>query len=55
MKMKDIVKETRIWKEDYLNTDVVVAEKRKQYCIKQTKSGRKDSFKIWQEARRKYK
>ena len=55
MKMKDIVKETRIWKSDYLDLDVKVAEKRKEYCLEQHRLGRTDGYAIYQESRRKYK
>tara|TARA_R100001510_G_C7614280_1_gene176930 strand:- start:305 stop:478 length:174 start_codon:yes stop_codon:yes gene_type:complete len=57
MKMKDIIKKTehRFWKTDYLNTDVKVIKKRKEYCKQQTLLGRKDTFKIYEEARRKFK
>lgn len=55
MKMKEKVKETRIWKTEYLNLDVSVAEQRQEYCKIQTESGRKDHYKIYEEARRKYK
>jgi len=57
MKMKDIIRkaEHRFWKTDYLNTDIKVIKKRKEYCKQQTLSGRKDSFKIHEEARRKFK
>ncbi len=55
MKMKHLVKETRIWKKDYLELDVKIAEQRKAYCKKQTKLGRKDAFRIYEESRRKFK
>ena len=57
MKMKDRIRKTehRFWKTDYLNTDVKVIKKRKEYCKQHTLSGRKDSFKIYEEARRKFK
>jgi len=45
----------RIYKTEYLNLDVSVAEKRHEYCRKQSKSGRKDHYKIYEEARRKFK
>ena len=55
MKMKDIVNETRIWKKDYLNLDVKIAEQRREYCRKQTRLGRKDHHKIFEESRRLFK
>lgn len=55
MKMKEIVKETRIWKKDYLNLDVKIAEQRKEYCKLQVLSGRKDTYEIYEESRRLFK
>ena len=55
MKMREVVRETRIWKEEYLNLDVKVAEQRREYCKIQNMSGRKDSFKIYTEAKRLFK
>ena len=57
MKMKDRIRKTehRFWKTDYLNTDVKVIKKRKEYCKQQTLLGRKDTFKMYEEARRKFK
>ena len=57
MKMKEIIPTMnhRLFKPEYLNLDVSVAEKRQEYCRKQSKSGRKDHYKIYEEARRKYK
>ena len=57
MKMKEIIPtmNQRIYKTEYLNLDVSVAEKRHEYCRKQSKSGRKDHYKIYEEARRKFK
>lgn len=55
MKMREVVRETRIWKEDYLNLDVKVAEQRREYCKIQNLSGRKDHYKIYEEARRLFK
>ena len=57
MKMKEIIPmmNQRIYKTEYLNLDVSVAEKRKEYCRKQNKIGRKDHYKIYEEARRKFK
>ena len=48
--MREVVRETRIWKEDYLNLDVKVAEQRREYCKIQNLSGRKDHYKIYEEA-----
>jgi len=57
MKMKEIipVTEHRIWKTDYLNSKVSTVEKRRNYCREQTRLGRKDSYNIYEEARRKYR
>tara|TARA_R100000231_G_scaffold137375_1_gene113677 strand:- start:919 stop:1086 length:168 start_codon:yes stop_codon:yes gene_type:complete len=55
MKMREVVKETRIWKEEYLNLDVIVAKQRSEYCKIQNMSGRKDHYKIYEEARRLFK
>lgn len=55
MKMKEIVKEQRIWKDEYLNLDVKVAEQRREYCRMQTQSGRKDHYTIYEEAKRFFK
>lgn len=55
--MKDVipVSEHRYWKRDFLNTYVTTINKRKEYCKYQTLLGRKDSFKIYEEARRKFR
>lgn len=55
MKMKDKVKEPRIWKDAYLNLDVKVAEQRSEYFKIQYISGRKDTYKIYEEAKRLFK
>ena len=57
IRMKDVipVSEHSYWKRDFLNTYVSTNNKRKEYCKYQTLSGRKDSFKIYEEARRKFK
>jgi len=57
MKMKEIipVTEHRIWKTDYLNSKVSTVEKRRNYCREQTRLGRRDSYNIYEEARRKYR
>lgn len=55
MKVREIVTNPHIWKTDYLNLDVKIAEKRKEYCKLQTKLGRKDSYNIYLEAKRRYK
>ena len=55
--MKDVipVSEHRYWKRDFLNTYVSTNNKRKEYCKYQTLLGRKDSFQIYEEARRKFR
>ena len=57
IRMRDVIptNEHRYWKKDFLNTYVTTNNKRKEYCKYQTLSGRKDSFKIYEEARRKFK
>ena len=57
IRMRDVIptSEHRYWKRDFLNTYVTTINKRKEYCKYQTLSGRKDSFKIYEEARRKFK
>ena len=57
MKMKDRIRKTehRFWKTDYLNTNVKIIDKRRKYCREQLLLGRKDHYKIFEEARRKFK
>jgi len=57
IRMKDVIptSEHRYWKKDFLNTYVTTINKRKEYCKQQTLLGRKDTFKIYEEARRKFK
>ncbi len=57
IRMRDVIptSEHRYWKRDFLNTYVTTINKRKEYCKYQTLSGRKDSFKIYEEARRKFR
>ena len=57
IRMRDVIptSEHRYWKKDFLNTYVTTNNKRKEYCKYQTLSGRKDSFKIYEEARSKIK
>ena len=57
IRMRDVIptSEHRYWKKDFLNTYVTTNNKRKENCKYQTLSGRKDSFKIYEEARRKFK
>lgn len=57
MKMKDRIRkaEHRFWKTDYLNTNVKIIDKRRKYCREQLLLGRKDHYKIFEEARRKFK
>lgn len=55
--MKDVipVSEHRYWKRDFLNTYVTTIKKRKEYVKQQTLLGRKDTFKMYEEARRKFR
>ena len=55
--MRDVIpmSEHRFWKREFLNAYVTTIKKRKEYCKQQTLLGRKDTFKIYEEARRKFK
>jgi hypothetical protein len=55
MKVKDVITNTRLWKKEYLNLDLNIANKRKEYCRKQTSLGRKDHYTIYTEAKRLFR
>ena len=57
IRMRDVIpmSEHRFWKREFLNTYVTTIKKRKEYCKQQTLLGRKDTFKMYEEARRKIK
>ena len=57
IRMRDVIpmSEHRFWKREFLNTYVTTIKKRKEYCKQQTLLGRKDHFKIFEEARRKFR
>lgn len=55
--MRDVIplSEHRYWKNDFLNTYVNTIKKRKEYCKQQTLLGRKDFYRLYEEARRKFR
>jgi hypothetical protein len=57
IRMRDVIpaSEHRYWKKDFLSTYVSTNILRKEYCKQQTLLGRKDTHKIYEEARRKFK
>ena len=57
IRMRDVIplSEHRYWKKDFLNTYVNTIKKRKEYCKQQTLLGRKDFYRLYEEARGKFK
>ena len=55
MKVKDVIVNPRVWKKEFLNLSLNVANKRREYCKEQTSLGRKDHYIIYTEAKRLFR
>ena len=55
MKVKDVITNPRLWKKEFLNLSLDIANERKEYCKKQFGLGRRDTYAIYTEAKRLFR
>jgi len=55
MKVKDVITNPRLWKKEFLNLSLDIANERKEYCKKQFGLGRRDTYTIYTEAKRLFR